>query len=207
MRRLIVLGGIAGPLLLTLMVIAVAALRLGYSHYTQFISELGETGADLAWLVNYFGFMIPALLILVFSYALLIHFPRSPLSIAGSILVMLYAVSVFMASIFSCDVGCTPATPTLAQNLHNAAAIFAFPSLILAPFIWGVYFIRVDKWRRFAYYSMATAAVSLLSLIAMVVSIDTRTGTGLTQRILLGSFFLWLALLATRLWRETADIE
>jgi hypothetical protein len=42
--RLLALGGVAGPVLFTTLVIVCAALRPGYSHLYPFMSELGAPG-------------------------------------------------------------------------------------------------------------------------------------------------------------------
>ena len=54
--RILALGGIAGPVLFTTVVVLAAALRPGYSHYEAVISALGETGGPHALLMNAGGF-------------------------------------------------------------------------------------------------------------------------------------------------------
>ena len=58
--RSLLLTGVAGPLVFGIAVFTSGALRSNYSHVDQFISELGETGGEFAWLMNYFGFMLSA---------------------------------------------------------------------------------------------------------------------------------------------------
>jgi hypothetical protein len=48
---------VAGPILFGVVVTLAAALRPGYSHVTQLISELGETGTGTALLMNVAGFV------------------------------------------------------------------------------------------------------------------------------------------------------
>lgn len=203
----IVLGGIAGPALFAALVVLCGALRPDYDHVTQFVSKLGETGGDFAALMNYVGFMSSAVLIMFFTVALVTKFPRTALRNLGSLLVGIFAVTMFTAGVFSCDVTCTPAVPTLEQRLHGIVSIVAFPSLILGALVWGLFFLRISHWRRFGFYSLATAALSVVLLVAMVASTETRSGTGVLQRLLLGSLFLWLALTAARLWRESSISE
>jgi hypothetical membrane protein len=49
------LGGVAGPILFSVVVVVSAALRVDYSHIADFISELGATGTPHADLMNYAG--------------------------------------------------------------------------------------------------------------------------------------------------------
>jgi hypothetical membrane protein len=46
--RYLALGGVVGPVLFASVVILCAALRPKYSHVSQFISELGESGGSHA---------------------------------------------------------------------------------------------------------------------------------------------------------------
>ena len=57
--RTLALGGVAGPILFTAVTIMCAALRPGYGHFRNLISELGAHGTANATLMNYAGF-IPA---------------------------------------------------------------------------------------------------------------------------------------------------
>ena len=200
--RYMSLGGIAGPLVFVVVVIVCGALRPGYNHMTQFISELGEHGGAYAALMNYGGFMPMAVLLVLFAVALVTRLPRTPLSLLGALLVAVFAVGVFAAGINSCDPGCVGAPPTRAQQLHTKVSIIAFRSLILATFVWGLYFWRLASWRRFAYYTLLTGVLAVGLLFGMITSIPERAVTGLMQRLFLGSLFLWLALMAWRVWRH-----
>ena len=51
--RPLLLTGLVGPIVFAITVAFVGSLRPGYSHVNQFISELGETGGRLAWVMNY----------------------------------------------------------------------------------------------------------------------------------------------------------
>ncbi len=79
LNRLLLCAGIAGPVLFFSTVLIVASLRPGYSHVNQFMSELGETGGQFAWAMNYLGFMLSATLILIFVLAFRTRLPRTAL--------------------------------------------------------------------------------------------------------------------------------
>lgn len=202
MRRFMLIGGIAGPVLFALVVAVCGALRPEYDPLTRFMSELGETGGAYAPLMNYAGFMLSATLIMGFAISLPARFDTSLSTRLGTVLIAAFAAGMFAAGVFSCDTGCTPEVPTSAQRLHDLASTLAFPSLILATLVWGLHLRRDPAWRRFGLYSLGTGGLCVVLLFAMVASVETRTGTGLLQRLLLGALFLWMALLATRLLRE-----
>lgn len=200
--RLLLLTGIGGPLIFAIAVVFVGSLRPSYSHLNQFMSELGETGGHLAWVMNYFGFMLSAGLVLIFVLAFRTGLQRTALNSAGTYLLVVFAVSMFFAGVFSCDVGCPTSERSLDQKLHDLFSILAFPAFTAGVFTWGLSLTRTASWRRFGIYSLVTAGLSLILLVAMVQSETSRDGTGMYQRLYLGVLFLWLMAMSARQLRE-----
>ena len=192
--------GVAGPLIFSFAVVTSGALSSNYSHVDQFISELGETGGELAWLMNYFGFMLSASLILIFVLTLRKQFPGTVINTFGTLLLAIFAIGVFFAGVYSCDAGCPPVNATPEQKLHDVASL-ALPAFTLGVAAWGVYFCQVLRWRHFGIYSLITAAFSVILLMAMVQSEASRDGTGVYQRLFLGVLFIWMIALAVWLLR------
>lgn len=203
-RSLILIAGIAGPLLFGAITVLVATTRPGYSHINQFISELGETGADYAWVMNGFGFMLSGALILAFVLGSRKLVSGGPLNVLGSLCLAAFAVCLALAGLYSCDVGCSPAEPSPDQKLHDLVSVIAFPAFIVGVMAWGAMFLRHRGSRLFGAYSIASALVSTGVLVAMVQSEATRDGTGLLQRLFLAILFAWLIALSIRLQREQA---
>lgn len=198
LNRLLLLAGIAGPLTFAVTVVIVSFMRPGYNHLNQFMSELGEAGGHYAWVMNYFGFMVSAGLILVFVLAFPTRLPRTTLSSIAAALLVIFAASMFMAGVYSCDVGCPPTDRSIDQKLHDVFSILAFPAFTAGVFMWGLSLIRTARWRGFGIYSLATAVLSLVLLMLMVQSEATREGTGMYQRLYLGVLFLWLMAMSIR---------
>ena len=202
--RLLFLGGIAGPVLFAIVILVVGALRPDYSHVTQFISELGENGSAYSDLMNYFGFMCSAGLIMLFAIALLARVDRTTLSGLAAILIGLYAIGMFLAGVYSCDSGCLVPEPSREQVLHNLVSFAAFLSLILATVLWGIDMRKDRAWQRFGNYSLVTAGLAVVLIVSMIAAAGARAGAGMYQRLFLTTLFLWMAMFAYRLWREDA---
>ncbi len=200
--RLLLLAGLSGPLVFGVSVVIVAPLRPDYNHVNQFMSELGETGGHFAWVMNYFGFMLSAGLILIFVLAFRTLLPRTALNLVGTSLLVVFAISMFFAGVFSCDVGCPTSERSVDQKLHDLFSILAFPAFTAGVFTWGLSLFRIVGWRRFGIYSLVTASLSLILLVAMVLSEASRAGTGMYQRLYLGVLFLWLMAMSVRQLRD-----
>jgi hypothetical membrane protein len=116
---------------------------------------------------------------------------------------------MLLAGVFSCDVGCPPTDRSQDQQLHDLFSILAFPSFTAGVFICGLSLSRNASWRGFGIYSLLTAMLSLVLLIAMVQSEASRDGTGMYQRLYLGVLFLWLVAMSVRqlMQLDTGKIE
>lgn len=198
------LGGAAAPLVLLLVTTVSGALRPGYSHLDQFISELGATGTPYAGLMNYGGFVPMGLLFLGFAISTRSLVPRARLSTFATVLLVLFAVGGTTAGLASCDLGCPESGGSFANSIHNTVSPIAFVALILAAGTLGAYFRRVPEWQPFWLYSIATSVVALGFMIAMVASLESRELTGLWQRLLLATLFAWSTGVGLRLYRLLA---
>jgi len=197
--RLFSLGGLAGPLLFILAVILSAALRPGYDHVSQLISELGETGGSTAQLMTYLGFYPTGILIFLFSVSCFAAIRRNLLSLAGTVLVGLAGLTVILAGIFPCDVGCAMEDPSTDQMLHTAAAMGAFLAMIVASILWSLRFRTLDHWRGLWIYSLVTGIGAFGLLVAFLLLSESQIA-GLVQRLLVLVLFIWLMVFSARLW-------
>jgi len=200
--RLLTLGGIAGPILFSAVVIVSAALRIDYSHIANFISELGATGTPYASLMNYAGFLPAGLMLAAFGVALVRALPRRRTTILAAILVTLFGAGVAASGIASCDPGCPQIGGSVENLVHNRIAPIAFLCLIAAAGILGVLFRGDTAWRSLSVYSLISSLVGLCLLVALASSLDARELTGLWQRLLLTVLFLWCAVIGLRAFRH-----
>ncbi len=197
--RLFSLGGLAGPLLFILAVILSAALRPGYDHVSQLISELGEAGGSTAQLMTYLGFYPMGILTLLFSVSCFAAIRRNLLSLAGAVLVGFAGLAVIVAGIFPCDVGCAMEDPSTDQILHTAAAMGAFLAMIAASILWSLRFRTLDNWRGLWVYSLVTGIVAFVLYVAFFLLSESQIA-GLVQRLLVLVLFIWLMVFSIRLW-------
>lgn len=202
--RILTLGGIAGPILFSAIVLISAALQSNYSHINNFISELGATGTMYAGLMNYAGFVPGGLMIAAFGVALAKALPRQRLMLLAAMLVTLFGLGVAASGVISCDPGC-PQTGGSVENLvHNRIAPVAFLCLIVGAGILGIEFRSLPVWRPLSVYSLVSSALALCFLAGLASSLDTRALTGLWQRLLLATLLLWCAVVGLRAFRYLA---
>lgn len=199
--RILVLGGIAGPIVFSVTVFVLAGMRPEYSHLRNFISELGVAGTPYAVFMNYAGFVPAGLMLAAFGVALASVLPRHPLAIFVAVLVALFGAGVALSGVVSCDAGCPQNGGSLENLVHNTIAPVAFLCVIAGAGVLGFHFRRVPAWRHLSVYLLLTSAFALLFLVALANSLETRALTGLWQRLLLAVLFLWCAVIALEIFR------
>jgi hypothetical membrane protein len=200
------LGGVAGPILFTVIMLLCASLRSDYSHIHHFISELGATGTLNAELMNWAGFIPAGAMIVLFGVSLTQLLPKGILTRTGSVLILLFGIGMVVVGFFSCDPGC-PREGSMENNLHDQISGPAFMCGILGILILGISFRRLHFWREFWLYSVVSALISVGFLLGLISSLEAYSYTGLWQRLLLLTIFLWIVMVALKLFKSSMDIE
>ena len=201
--RILALGGTIGPLLFAVVVSLLALLRPGYSQISDFISELGATDTANAALMNYVGFIPTGFLLAAFGIALAKFLPRDRWFMATALLITLFGCGIAIAGLFSCDVGCPQASGSLENRIHDTIAPPTFLCGIIGIGLFGVRIRRYPAWQHLGLYSLLSSLVALGCFIALVNSLDARQFTGLWQRLMLFTLFLWCGVVGWRLWKTT----
>lgn len=127
---------------LSLAVLAIAAITGGmaypaYDHLTQYISELGATGAPTSDAVS-LAFMVSGGLLALFWLLCGMLFPRSPLSILGFGLSALNGVGLLLGGVFRCDFECSATDLSTAGILHEVFGGIGYLCGIAGVFLVGV---------------------------------------------------------------------
>jgi hypothetical membrane protein len=195
------LGGVAGPALFASVVILCAALRPEYSHVTQFMSELGESGGANAGLMNFVGFVPSGLLLAAFGASLAALRPRTALSLAAAALVGVFGLGIAGAGVYSCDPGCPREGMSFEATLHDRVSVGAFIAGILGIALWAYRFRALEAWRSLWRYTAATSAGAVVLLAVLAASIESRAFTGVWQRLFLGTLYAWCAVVGLRAFR------
>ncbi len=196
-----ILCGALAPLLWASVIVLGGSLRPGFSHFTQYISELGERGSSTELLMRYGAFVATGLMHLAFAAALATIFRGSRLGVAAAVLVGLNGLARIGAGYFPCDAGCTE-TGSLGQRMHSLSAAVGFLSLAISTLLWSVVFKRTPNLRNLSAYSVASGVLGLAFLLLMLWSAEQGTARGLFERLSSGVLSLWILVFALRLQRR-----
>ena len=121
---------------------------------------------------------------------------RSARSWIGLILLGIWGVAILMAGIFPTALKGAPATTS--DNIHSLASLVSFLSLIPATILLSRRFKQDERWRPFHRSALILSLVILGTFIGFFLTSETEFA-GLTQRIFIATFLIWLLLAAARL--------
>ena len=197
------LCGVLGPLLWLSLIAVAGALQPGFSHVTQYISELAERGSSTETLMRYAAFEFTGFLYLCFGLALMGEFRNGRFSRLAACLIAIDGLGRIGAGVFPCDPGCEGLS--LSQNLHHFFATAGFGSGILATIVWGIIF-RIRDWpKMFTGYSVGSGISALTFLLLMTWSQNPMKTPGLFEHLATLVLSLWLLVFAAFLFRNGGE--
>ena len=201
--KIFYLCGMLAPLVYIFMYLIGGALRQGYSHLSDSVSELLSPGAPNKRLLDILNFTF-ALLYTLFGIGVFQFVIRSELgSLVGYIgagLIIAVGLASMGSAIFPQDATGSPST--LAGKLH---LIFVFavqiPGAILSTILMGIWIKQTGMFPGFATYSFISAGVIVLTGILAGPAMGTRI-MGLVERISALAVHQWIFVFAWMLFRQ-----
>ena len=190
-------GLLAAALALIVPIVAGRAAP-GYSHRSQFISELGAQGAANGALVSLVGFAPVGVLVLVFVALARGVFPATRRAALGRLCLAMIGVAYLVSAVFRCDAGC-PASGSFSQLMHNGFGVLEYIGAAIGFGLLAPAF-RDSRWRAL---SPLCAICALIVAVALVVMLTPALAPirGVSQRVAETAIFGWMAIVSATLFR------
>jgi len=215
--RLLLVGGVVGPVLFIVVFLIEGATRPGYSAWRNYVSSLSLSGQGWEQIAN---FIVCGLLVFGFSFALRRALGPGKGATAGSVLLALFGLGLVVAGVFVTDpnLGYPPGArmggpQTWHGTIHGLAGIFDFTMPALAAFVLARRFAGDLAWKGWTAYSIAVGVLMpVLFVVFTASSVLDETGawpnapTGLLQRIAIVIGWSWIALMALRILRSAPNL-
>jgi hypothetical membrane protein len=168
-------------------------------------SDLGADTAASPWLSNQLGSNVPGALLLVFAVGLWRSLGRHPSARVGSALVGLVGVCIFLTGFFrldcrEIDAGCD--IVSWHATAHVITAGVTILALLAAPFVLARALKHAPAWRDLW---LPTLAFGVATIVTAVVA--SAVGEGLGGLLAVFVWFVWITVLAIRLWRLAERVE
>jgi hypothetical protein len=189
LNKLAMITGVLGALWVLVLTLAGGATFEGYDHSSQFISELGASGAPHGWKVSWLGFLPAGLLVCAFALFAWLAAPRSALSTLGFIGVLLFAIGYVGSAFFPCDFGCRPDEPSSSQVMHELIGLAGY---LFAPITLLLLGLSARTWPN-ARWLAILGYIAAIGALAGLVKLDPAFAhVGLAQRVLETSMLSWV---------------
>jgi hypothetical protein len=205
LRKILVLCGIAAPVLYIVTAIVGAALRPNdYSHIVNAISELLSNGAPNKAVLDVVFNIYNALLLAfaIGAYSVTKNMPRLT-QISMGILIGIQVLS-FSWGFFPMDP--LGAEVTFAGTMHNVLGGVVALATIIMPLLMGLGVRRLDDFSRYASYSFISSAIIFVSgLTGVILAGQGVQLFGLFERITIGSYEVWIFVTALNLLKVKAN--
>jgi hypothetical membrane protein len=188
-------SGIAAPVIFTLTVCILGLIQPEYSHLSQLMSELGETGAPYAMIMNVLGFGLFGILIVGFAPGLYFALGQRRTAFAGSVFILAAGLAFIGMAFLPCDTACVPVTT--AGRMHLVLGLVAIVAAILAACTLAFPMREDAHWRGLWVYSLASG---LLVLLLLPLFLSVQGYEGLFQRLMVAVILVWTEVIAIRLY-------
>jgi hypothetical membrane protein len=186
--RLAFMTGILAPLAILLMTVLGGAAFPGYSHLSQFISELGAREAPHGELISFGGFLPAGLLLCAFSFSAAWVLPRSAMTWLGLAGMAWYAMGYVASAFFRCDPGCRPAEPSLSQHVHNLVGVTGYFAGAVGLILLGT---QARHWPGARHLSALGLGGGGVTLVAFLFLSPAFPYVGVAQRVMEACLLLW----------------
>jgi hypothetical membrane protein len=190
-----------GPLIFFLAIIIFGFLHPSYSHFSQFISELGADNAPNNLFMNYLGIIPFGISICLYSIAGTFYSDAKIQKLAFIILLITGLLFV-IAGLFNCDEGCAFDNMSQKSIIHNLSAFSAFLLSIIVQLVIGTLVFAKRKTRliTFSLVSGITGIILFYLISNAGIYSDFR---GLYQRLFLTNFLIWLIISGNLILKTT----
>ena len=196
MKKLYLATGIVAPVIYVFTVVLGGFLSQDYYHTTQAISELTALGAPFRLPLNLL-FSLSLIVAAVFALTAFHYvrvFDSKLLRIGMGILLAISILSMLWAFIPMDPRG---AETSLQGIMHLALAGIISPLTILCPILVGLGFRKVEKSKGYAFYSIVSGVLIMVTGILAVVSTQYHAAyLGIYERLTIGSYQQWMAVSA-----------
>lgn len=174
-------------------------LRPEYSFTTKAVSELGSLDAPNKWTWNLLGYIVPGILISVYSIGLNKNF-------APKNFLRLPFISIFLSGIFMSLSGIFPGDFTNRQSstmlLHTLGSLGSYVFFLIGAFTFPGQMKRSDYWKSAVAPTLAFTWLTIL-FGSWVFLFPNYPAVG--QRFVFFFYFLWIAYTAFKLLRQKGN--
>ena len=191
--------GIVSPIIFWAAYFTMSAVRPEYSMFTKAVSELGSVDAPHKWVWNSLGYLIPGLLIAIYSFGLyknVVVNKSSKLPLYG---ILLSGAFMAMSGLFPGDFDDRQSTTML---LHSIGSFGSYIFFLIGAFTYPKLMNKNDYWKG---ANTPTLIFTYLTIVFGAWAFVFPNIPALGQRIVFFFYFLWIFYTAVKLYNQRKE--
>lgn len=165
-----------------------------YSPISQYISETMAVDTPYGKALRFFGIIPSGVLLTIFSFVGLKKFPKSKLTKIGFWgLGIFYGIATIIVGLFPCDKGCNKelVDPSISQIIHNLTGLLTYIFVPISIIIIGIGLRQSKNYDRLSKIAIVCGLICIV-FIGLLLSDPLTNYAGLYQRIIEGTFIIWI---------------
>lgn len=197
-KKLFILIGISGPIFYFVLLTILGLLWEGYDPISTGMSEIGALDSPFKDIMNFLGFSLLGMTIVLFSFGFRSYFGNSLLIRIAHTLLLLGGFVMFLIGFFPCDEQCIDVTQT--GRFHSLASLI---TAILIPLGLVTSANSISKkWNKaWGYASFYMGVLSMAGGPIMYIE-QMNNYAGLVQRLGISFSLLWIVLVSLKIYHE-----
>lgn len=196
--RLFIIAGIICPIFYFLLLTILGLMWTGYDPISTGMSEIGAVDSPFKDIMNYLGFSLLGISIILFSFGFKSFFKKNLHMDIAFILLLIGGIFMFLVGFFPCDPQCIDVSQT--GRLHSFTSTVPAILIPLAAML-SAYPISIKWGKKWGYASFFIGVLSMASGPIMFIEIFSNY-TGLIQRLGIGLSLSWIFIISIGIYRE-----
>ncbi len=188
------IAGIVGPVFYFILLTILGLLWKGYNPITTGMSEIGAVDSPFRDIMNYLGFSLLGISMILFSFGFKLYFKNSIQLNIAFVLSVIGGIFMFLVGFFPCDPQCKDVTVT--GQLHSITSTFPAIFIPLAAMVLS-YPISKEWGSNFGVGSFFLGILSLSTGPLMFIE-SLNACTGLIQRAGITLSLLWIFIISLK---------
>jgi DMSO/TMAO reductase YedYZ heme-binding membrane subunit len=196
--KFLIIPGIISPILFFTLLTLLGLMWNGYNPISTGMSEIGAVDSPFKDIMNYAGFSLLGLLIVVFSIGLRIFFENYLINSIVFFIFLGGGICMFLVGFLPCDPQCIDVSQT--GELHSLTSMLSAILISLA-IILSTYSVSKKWGKRWGYATFCLGILSMASGPIMFIE-SLNNYTGLIQRLGIGFSLFWIFITSLKIYKE-----
>ncbi len=176
-----------------------------YNPIAQLISETYAIDTPYGKVLRFFGYIPSGILLTIFSFAAIKKFKKSNQTKIGFYgFGIFYGIATIIVGLFPCDTGCNKEfiDPSVSQIIHSFTGFMTYVFVPISILIIGFGLQQSEQYKKLSKFTFVCVTICTI-FIGLLMSKPVANYIGLFQRIIEGTFIIWIVAISIFIKNDT----